>query len=49
MMAAAYDNLYIRVRDKGKASYRFAGGGGNRHKHPIAVLPTSIRAVAFDP
>ena len=49
MMAAACDNLYIRVRDKGNASYRFAGGGGNRHKHPIAVLPTSIRAVAFDP
>src|SRR5262249_295214 len=29
------DNLYIRVRGKGKASYRFAGGGGNRHKHTI--------------
>jgi integrase len=29
------DNLYIRVRGKGKASYRFAGGGSNRHKHTI--------------
>ena len=53
MMAAAYDNLYIRVRDKGKASYRFAGGGGNRHKHrshahytasprPTIALPAEV-------
>jgi integrase len=40
------DNLYIRVHGKGKASYRFAGGGGNRHKHPIGPANVYSRSRA---